>query len=176
MAPLRCVSDTRGMVSGDKELRCVIVDDDPRYIAVATRLLERGGISIIGAASTIAEAVQRVEELRPDITLVDVNLGGESGLHLALKLHQANSHAGLKIILTSAQSEQDFADMIAASPAVGFVPKDDLSPDCHPRVARRQLGRCEQLHARRRCAGSFLWKPIAGARPHRQRYSPTRCR
>jgi DNA-binding NarL/FixJ family response regulator len=116
------------MASGDKELRCVIVDDDPRYIAVATRLLERGGFSIIGTASTIAEAVQRVEELRPDITLVDVNLGGESGLHLALKLHQANSHAGLKIILTSAQSEQDFADLIAASPAVGFVPKDDLSP------------------------------------------------
>jgi CheY-like chemotaxis protein len=122
------VSHTKGMVSGEKELRCVIVDDDPRYIAVATRLLERGGFSIIGTASTIAEAVQRVEELRPDITLVDVNLGGESGLHLALKLHQANSHAGLKIILTSAQSEQDFADLIAASPAVGFVPKDDLSP------------------------------------------------
>jgi DNA-binding NarL/FixJ family response regulator len=122
------LNDTGGMVSGDKELRCVIVDDDPRYIAVATRLLERGGFSIIGTASTIAEAVQRVEELRPDITLVDVNLGGESGLRLALKLHQANSHAGLKIILTSAQSEQDFADLIAASPAVGFVPKDDLSP------------------------------------------------
>ena len=108
-------------------MRCVIVDDDPRYIATATRLLQRGGISIIGTASTIAEALQRVEELRPDVTLVDVNLGGESGLHLALKLHQANSHAGLKIILTSAQSEQDFADLIAASPAVGFVPKDDLS-------------------------------------------------
>ena len=115
------------MASGDKELRCVIVDDDPRYIAIATRLLQRGGISIIGTASTIAEAMQRVKELRPDITLVDVNLGGESGLHLALKLHQTNSHPGLKIILTSAQSEQDFADLIAASPAVGFVPKDDLS-------------------------------------------------
>jgi DNA-binding NarL/FixJ family response regulator len=122
------VTDTGWMASGDKELRCVIVDDDPRYIAIATRLLQRGGISIIGTASTVAEAVQRIEELRPDITLVDVNLGGESGLHLALKLHQANSHAGLKIILTSSQSEQDFADLIAASPAVGFVPKDDLSP------------------------------------------------
>ena len=121
------MNDTGGMAAGDKELRCVIVDDDPRYIATATRLLQRGGISIIGTASTIAEAVQRVEELRPDITLVDVNLGSESGLHLAFKLHDANSRAGLKIILTSAQCEQDFADLIAASPAVGFVPKEDLS-------------------------------------------------
>jgi DNA-binding NarL/FixJ family response regulator len=124
-----CVSDTGGMASGVEELRCVIVDDNPVFIEVATRLLERGGISIIGAASTIAEAIQRVEELRPDVTLVDVDLGGESGFHLAVKLHQTNSHAGPKIILTSAHSEQDYADMIAASPAVGFLPKADLSPD-----------------------------------------------
>ena len=116
------------MASGVEELRCVIVDDNPVFIEVATRLLERGGISIIGAASTIAEAVQRVEELRPDVTLVDVDLGGESGFHLAVKLHRSNSHAGPKIILTSAHSEQDYADMIAASPAVGFLPKADLSP------------------------------------------------
>ena len=123
-----CVSNTGGMASGVEELRCVIVDDNPVFIEVATRLLQRGGISIIGAASTIAEAIQRVEELRPDITLVDVDLGGESGFHLAVQLHQPNSH-GPKIILTSAHSEQDYADMIAASPAVGFLPKADLSPD-----------------------------------------------
>ena len=52
------------MASEVEELRCVIVDDNPVFIEVATRLLERGGISIIGAASTIAEAVRRVEELR----------------------------------------------------------------------------------------------------------------
>ena len=117
------------MTSGAHELRCVIVDDNPMFIDVATRLLERGGISIIGVASTIAEAVRRVEELRPDITLVDVDLGGESGFDLAEQLHRPNSHAGLKVILTSAHSEQDFADMIAASPAIGFLPKADLSPD-----------------------------------------------
>jgi CheY-like chemotaxis protein len=124
-----CVRDTGGMASGVEELRCVIVDDNPVFIEVATRLLERGGISIIGAASTIAEAIQRVEELRPDVTLVDVDLGGESGFHLAVKLHQPNPHAGPKIILTSAHSEQDYADMIAASPAVGFLAKADLSSD-----------------------------------------------
>jgi CheY-like chemotaxis protein len=124
-----CVRDTEGMASEVKELRCIIVDDNPAFIEVATRLLERGGISIIGAASTIAEAVQRVEELRPDVTLVDVDLGGESGFHLAVELHRPDSNGGLKIILTSAHSEHDFADMIAASPAVGFLPKADLSSD-----------------------------------------------
>ena len=117
------------MASDEKELRCVIVDDNPVFIEVATKLLERGGISIIGVASTIADALQRVEELRPDVALVDVDLGGESGFNLAMQLHRQNHHAEPKVILTSAHLEQDFADLVAASPAVGFVPKADLSPD-----------------------------------------------
>jgi CheY-like chemotaxis protein len=124
--PLR---ETGAMASGEKRLRCVIVDDNPVFIEVATRLLERGEVTIIGVASTIAEALQRVNELRPDVTLVDVDLGGESGFQLAAELHRPNSHDAPKVILTSAHSEQDFADMIAASPAIGFLPKADLSSE-----------------------------------------------
>jgi DNA-binding NarL/FixJ family response regulator len=124
------IGETGAMAFGEKELRCLIVDDNPMFIEVATRLLERGsGISIIGVASTIAEAIQRVDELRPDVTLVDVDLGGESGFNLARELHRPNSHTRPKIILISAHSERDFAKLIAASPAVGFVPKADLSPE-----------------------------------------------
>jgi CheY-like chemotaxis protein len=115
------------MASGAEELRCVIVDDNPLFIDVASRLLTRGGISIIGIASTIAEAVERVHELRPDVTLVDVDLGGESGFDLVEELHRTNSVPVPKVIMTSAHSEQDFADMIERSPAVGFLPKADLS-------------------------------------------------
>ena len=70
-----------------------------------------------------------MEELRPDVTLVDVDLGGESGFTLARELHRPNSHTPPKIILISAHSERDFARLIAASPALGFVPKADLSPE-----------------------------------------------
>ena|SRR5689334_2139635 len=115
------------MASEETELRCVIVDDNPVFIEVATRLLERGGIAIIGFASNIADALRRVAELRPDVTLVDVDLGGESGFHLAKELHRYDCDGAPKVILTSAHSEQDFADMIAGSPAVGFLPKAELS-------------------------------------------------
>ena len=121
------VSKTVLMASGEKRLRCVIVDDNLAFIEVATRLLERGGLAIIGVASTIADALRRVDELRPDVTLVDVDLGGESGFHLAAQLHRSDSHDAPKVILTSAHSAQDFADMIEASPAIGFLPKADLS-------------------------------------------------
>jgi CheY-like chemotaxis protein len=108
-------------------LRCLIVDDSPRFLAAARGLLEREGIAIVGVASTSAEALQRVEELRPDVALLDIDLGGESGFELAERLQRAADGARSRIILISTHAEQDFSDLIAASPAVGFLSKSALS-------------------------------------------------
>ena len=64
-----------------------------------------------------------VEELRPYVTLVDVNLAGESGFELAEQLHRRQS----VVIMISTYTEQDFSDMVHKSPAVGFVTKAELS-------------------------------------------------
>jgi DNA-binding NarL/FixJ family response regulator len=108
-------------------LRCLIVDDSPRFLAAARGLLEREDIAIVGVASTSAEALQRVEELRPDVALLDIDLGGESGFELAERLQRAADGARSRIILISTHAEQDFCDLIAASPAVGFLSKSVLS-------------------------------------------------
>ena len=108
-------------------LRCIIVDDSPAFLDAAANFLGRDGITVVGVASTSAEALSCVAQLRPDVTIVDVDLGGESGFELAEQL--AGGTVASPVILTSAQSEQDFADIIAASPALGFVTKVALSPD-----------------------------------------------
>ena len=111
----------------DVMLRCLIVDDSPRFLDAARGLLERQGITVVGVASNSAEALQRAQELRPDVMLLDIDLGGESGLELARRLHQQADLAGSALILISTHSEQDYAELIAASPAVGFLPKTALS-------------------------------------------------
>ncbi|HEY2765044.1 MAG TPA: response regulator transcription factor [Pseudonocardiaceae bacterium] len=108
-------------------LRCLIVDDSPRFLAAARGLLEREGIAVVAVVSTIAEALQSVVELRPDVTLVDIDLGGESGFELAERLQRAADVAPSRIILVSTHAEQDYSDLIAASPAVGFLSKSALS-------------------------------------------------
>jgi DNA-binding NarL/FixJ family response regulator len=108
-------------------VRCLIVDDSANFRDAATSMLERAGISVVGVASNSVEALTRYRELRPDITLVDVDLGAESGFDLVVQLNAADSPAP-SVILISTHSEQDFADMIAASPALGFLPKFALSP------------------------------------------------
>ena len=108
-------------------LRCLIVDDSARFLDAARALLERQGVAVVGVASSSAEALQRAEELRPDVTLLDIDLGGESGLELARRLQD---HAGpAPVILISTHAEQDYAELIAASPAIGFLPKTAVSAD-----------------------------------------------
>jgi CheY-like chemotaxis protein len=108
-------------------MRCLIVDDSAHFIAAACGLLEREGLAVVGVATTGADALRCFEELRPDVTLVDVDLGGESGFEVAKRLHQAGSPTRSPVILISTHAAQDFAELIEMSPAVGFMAKSDLS-------------------------------------------------
>lgn len=109
------------------ELRCLVVDDSPQFLAAARGLLELQGITVAGVASTGAEALRQTADLRPDVVLMDIDLGGESGLELSHRLHDAGGPAAPPVILISTHPEEDYAELIAASPAVGFIPKISLS-------------------------------------------------
>jgi CheY-like chemotaxis protein len=113
--------------AGDMTLRCLIVDDSRRFLDAARSLLERQGITVVGEASTSAEALRLAVELQPDVTLLDIDLGGESGCELARRLSRETNTALSRMILISTHAEQDYADLIVASPAVGFLSKSTLS-------------------------------------------------
>jgi CheY-like chemotaxis protein len=112
-----------------KPIRVVIVDDNPEFLDSARRLLEHQGVRVIGVASTNADGLRCVQELRPDVTLVDVNLGEESGFDLAEALQDSGDGAPVPVILISTHAEPDLADMLETSPAIGFVGKSALSAD-----------------------------------------------
>jgi DNA-binding NarL/FixJ family response regulator len=107
-------------------IRCVIVDDNSLFLEGSADLLRREGLDVVGVASNSAQAIQLVSELRPDVTLVDIDLGDEDGLELTRQLSDT-SVAHSKVILISTHSEEDLAYLIGASPALGFVPKTRLS-------------------------------------------------
>jgi len=80
---------------------------------------------VVGVASTTEEALRQVQELQPEVVLVDIMLGSENGLDLARRLAESDCRAS--VILVSTHTEADFADLIAATPVTGFVPKSELS-------------------------------------------------
>jgi CheY-like chemotaxis protein len=107
-------------------MRYLIVDDNGDFLEAAQALLEREGLAIAGVASTSADALRKAEMLRPDVVLVDVSLGDESGIELARRFVDDPAHEA-KVILISTRSEAELAEAIALSPAAGFVSKSELS-------------------------------------------------
>ncbi|MCW2677272.1 MAG: putative response regulator [Modestobacter sp.] len=121
---------------GPVALRCLIVDDNPGFIRAARALLEQEGLQVVGVASTSAEAVLRAADLHPDVTLVDIDLGADSGFEVARRLSDDPSVDPGQLIMISAHAEDDFADLIEASPAVGFLVKPALSATAIERLLR----------------------------------------
>jgi CheY-like chemotaxis protein len=110
--------------------RCLLVDDNEAFLETASLLLEREGVSVVGVASNIAEALRQSRALRPDLILVDIGLGNESGFDLAQLLAQRlaqDAQNGTEVILISTAAEADYAELIADSPAAGFLAKSELS-------------------------------------------------
>jgi two-component system, NarL family, nitrate/nitrite response regulator NarL len=107
--------------------RCLIVDDNEGFLAVAHASLEREGLEVVGTVKTIAEALSQVEMVRPDVILVDISLGQESGFELTRQIVDSHPDLRGRIVLISTRHEEDFADLITASPATGFLSKAQLS-------------------------------------------------
>jgi len=121
-------------------LRVLIVDDSESSLDAARVLFEREDVSVVGVASTTAEALGRAEQLRPDVVLVDVMLAGESGVELARRLVEHEDGGGPAVILISTHAEDDLADLIAET-ATGFLAKSELSAD----AIRQVLGELRVL-------------------------------
>ena len=121
-------------------LRYLLVDDNDAFLKAASVLLKREGVMIVGVASNTAEALRQARALRPDVILVDIGLGDESGFDLARLLTrdgQGGQKVRAEVILISSYAETDYAQLIAESPAAGFLAKSELSA----RAIGRILGR-----------------------------------
>jgi DNA-binding NarL/FixJ family response regulator len=108
-------------------LRCLMVDDSDAFLETAGALLDREGVTVVGVASSTAEALWQARALQPDVILVDIGLGDESGFDLARLLVRDGQGGSAKVILISTRDEADYMELIAESPAAGFLAKSELS-------------------------------------------------
>ena len=116
-------------------MRYLIVDDNTSFREEMRGLLVEQGLDVVGGAGSAAEALRQIAQLRPDAALIDIDLGGESGLELARQLSkEPRDPAAPLVILISTHDEAEYADLIQASSAVGFLAKNELSATSVGRV------------------------------------------
>ncbi len=102
----------------------LIVDDHDGFRTFARGMLEAAGFTVAEAA-TGAEATKAARIVRPGLVLLDIQLPDSDGFEVARRL--AAEAGGPVVVLTSTREALDYGGRIAASPAAGFLPKDELS-------------------------------------------------
>jgi DNA-binding NarL/FixJ family response regulator len=108
-------------------LRCLIIDDSPTFIRAARAHLEREGVVVVGVALTSGDALRLVDDVHPDVILLDVHLADESGFELASRLAREHRVDPAQMILISTHSREDFGDLVTGAPVAGFLSKSELS-------------------------------------------------
>ena len=108
-------------------LRCLIVDDSEDFLRAASSSLGRNGVAVVGTAQSSEAALAQVAALRPDVVLVDVGLGDESGFELTRQLVEAFPDLRSRVVLISTRAADEYGELVEDSPAAGFIPKSRLT-------------------------------------------------
>lgn len=69
-------------------IRCLLVDDNTPFLEATACLLNWEGVTVVGFASATTDALWQARALRPNVVLVDLMLGSESGFDLAQHLER----------------------------------------------------------------------------------------
>lgn len=109
------------------QIRVILADDHPVVRTGIRNLLSRStDIEIVGEASSGDEALRLVEELSPDILLLDMEMPGIKGVEVAQRLHNLNSP--VKILALSAYDDKQYIQELLESGAAGYLTKEE-APD-----------------------------------------------
>jgi len=103
----------------------LIVDDHTAFRKQARALLEAERLAVVGEAADGQGALDAVAAIRPDVVVLDIGLPDIDGFAVAERL--AGQARPPHVVLISSREAATYGPRLAASPAVGFVQKDDLS-------------------------------------------------
>lgn len=110
----------------EEKYRIAILDDEAVWIDAIASLLERAPeIEIVGKATTQLDAVAIARKEKPDVFLVDVNLGHawQSGISATIAILDASPSTDV-IVLTAAESDKNVVDAVAAG-AIDYMQKSN---------------------------------------------------
>lgn len=117
--------------------RVLLVDDHPAVRQGLSLLLDKKGIVVCGQAINREETLQLLAGARPDLVLVDLSLGSESGLDLIRELHAD----GVMTLVYSMHDDAQHVESAFASGAHGYVTKRDMGASLLEAIGEVLAGR-----------------------------------
>ena len=104
--------------------RLLIVDDHPLFREGLRQIIERDPeLTVCGEASSAAEALEAIPQIKPDLVLVDISLGGTSGIDLLKAIR--TEYEELPVLVVSMHEESLYAERALRAGAMGYVMKHE---------------------------------------------------
>jgi DNA-binding NarL/FixJ family response regulator len=139
-------------------VRALIVDDFKAWRGFVCSTLEKvSDLLIVGEASDGLEAVQKAQELQPDLVLLDIGLPGLNGIDVAR--HIGRSCQASKIVFVTENHAPDIAEEASQVGAAGYVVKSSAANDLIPAIKQAlngQIGPVTQFVSRRQAQQSSV--------------------
>ncbi len=119
-------------------LRIILVDDNLRFLTAAHDFINfHESIEVVASATNGQDALAKIRQLHPDIVLIDLNLGAESGLDLINQIKQ--ELPGTKIIILTIMDEAMYQGAALRAGADAFVRKTDMGNSLIDKIRRLGL-------------------------------------
>ena len=107
------------------DIRVLIVDDHPVVRTGIRNMLEPAmGISVVGEASTGSEALQMIENLQPNVVLLDMKLPDMSGIDVIKQIYEAKSSS--RVLGLSSYDDREFISQLLNYGASGYLLKEEV--------------------------------------------------
>ncbi|HBN95357.1 MAG TPA: DNA-binding response regulator [Firmicutes bacterium] len=104
-------------------MNVLIVDDHPLLRQGLSRLLElEGGINVVGQASNGIEALRLMDQLEPDVLLLDINMPGMNGIEVAKTVREKHPHT--EVLVLTIHDNQSYVNEMIRVGAKGYLLKD----------------------------------------------------
>ena len=122
---------------GEPSVSVLVVDDQPPFRLAAKSVVRMTpGFELSGEAASGEEALEKVEALRPDLVLMDINMPGINGIESTRRL--IARHPDLKVILLSTYAADELPAGAGDCGAAGYVNKDEFGSQVLQDVWARQ--------------------------------------
>jgi DNA-binding NarL/FixJ family response regulator len=137
--------------------RVLVVDDHRTFAELLSGALQAAGMDVLGTAHCAAEAVAMVEDLQPDVVVMDIEMPREDGLSGTRRLREVAP--ATVVVVVSAHRDPEWVVRATQAGASAFIPKDGSLAEMLDIISRARAG--QMLVA----PSTFSAAPTAGTRP-----------
>lgn len=131
--------ETTSRLDGTQVIKVLVVDDHRTFTDLVRLALDgEADLDCLAPAHDSAEAREAVARHRPDVVIMDVNLGGEDGLELTEQL--TSDYPELKVVVLTGHLTGSVMHRTAVAGAVALLPKAGSLPDLFQAVRAARHG------------------------------------